>query len=183
MMLPPTANVWVRCATASLLAAVIGCQNGPARTAPAATAVNRPANVMSARTLDVMAVALADELKDCPADQVVFIGTGLDGADPPDELLRRLRATHRFARPASEARYPKRGEKEAVDTYRGVEDPTTGHRTSVYRAEIIEWESDTKVRMNVGRYGGPLDAGGREVTLEWAGGVWSIESTGRSWVS
>ncbi len=67
--------------------------------------------------------------------------------------------------------------------FRGVEDPATGKRTRIYWAEIKEWISDSKVRLDVGGWTGPLDGGGGICVFEQLNGVWEFTEMEEGWSS
>ena len=131
----------------------VGCHQAvtsvPAGGVPRPSAAKPDRVSVLPRTEAALEAALNNELKGLPHDTIAFVATGRERSDPPPELLTRLRHGHPNLKPASEARYPKAGERASPGRYRGVEDRVIGERASVYSATVIGWESARKVRVNV----------------------------------
>src|SRR4051812_38880334 len=144
-----------------------------------------PASVLPMRDAAVLEAALWDRLRDAERDTTIFISLGTvdDWQDPPPDFLRRLDDLPYRLKPVSKARLPKRGEMESPDRFRGVEDPATGKRSWIYWAEISNWVSDTKVRVYVGVWSGPLAGGGSTCVFELRDGKWVLTDTSGHWVS
>jgi hypothetical protein len=164
---------------------IAGCAHAPK---PASTQTTKPAPVstLSARDAVVLEAALRDRLKNGDDDQTIFLSVGsidTDWKDPPPEFFKRLGDLPYNFKPVSQARMPKDGEMESPNHFRGVEDPTTGKRSWIYWAEIKEWVSDTKVRVDVGAWSGPLTGGGGICVYELHGGKWVFTDVEDGWVS
>jgi hypothetical protein len=184
--------------TASVSLLPTACGRAPATepTTVAAVPVTLPAP--TARQLQISVVALSgkdaavleaafrENLARVKGERVIFISVGSirgDWKDPPTDFLQRLSGYPFQLRPVSAARFPRWGEMETPDRFRGIEDPETGKRSWIYWAEIKEWISDTKVRLDTGVWSGPLGGGGSTEIYELRDGRWiSTESDGH-WVS
>ena len=167
-----------------VLAGTAGCAR---RTAPE----TRPAGVLTtnalpARDADLLEAVLRDRLRHADANETVFISLGsidTNWKDPPPELLKRLSDLPYRFKPVSLARVPKPYEMESATRYRGIEDPATGKRSWIYWAEIKEWLSETKARVDVGLWSGPLGGGGSVNVFELRDGKWEVTGCEGSWVS
>jgi hypothetical protein len=141
---------------------------------------------LSARDAAVVEAALRDRLLYADARTTIFISVGSFGTgskDPPPDLLKRLGDLPYTLKPVSQARMPRAGEIESPDRFREVEDPATGKRSWIYWAHVKQRISDTKVRVNVGVWSGPLGGGGSICVFELRDGKWAFASMEASWVS
>jgi hypothetical protein len=141
---------------------------------------------LPARDAAVLEAALRDRLRGGDPGETVFISLGsIDTAwkVPPPDFLARLQDLPGCFKPISMARLPKGGEMETPNRYRGVEDPVTGKRSWIYWAEIKEWVSETKVRVDVGGWSGPLTGGGGIFVFELQDGRWVFTELEDGWMS
>lgn len=133
-----------------------------------------------------MEVALRDMLPMAKDEPVAFIALrwAKDGSpiDPPKSLLTRLAEIKPRVAPASEARLPMKGERVGT-RYRGVEDPQTGKPAKIFYAMVIRRHTADQIELQVGRYGGPLNANGYNAILERRKGKWILSSKRNHWVS
>jgi hypothetical protein len=170
---------------ASLLV-VAGCTHTPKVALQPTTAPTRAATTLSARDAAVLEAALRDRLKNAGDDRTIFLSVGsieTDWKDPPPDFFRRLSDLPYKFKPVSQARMPKDGEMESPNRFRGVEDPATGKRSWIYWAEIKQWVSDMKVRVDVGVWSGPLGGGGSICVFELRDGKWVFTDMEDGWVS
>lgn len=161
-----------------------------ATTAPETSpAMLAEAPALSEREAAVLEVALRETLPENDQAGTIFISLGSLASgwrDPPPQFLRRFNDLPYNVRPVSAARLPKPGEMvpdAPALRHRGVEDPATGQRSPIYWAEIIEWESETRVRIDTGSWTGPLGGGGMVLVYELRDGSWAIADILRGWVS
>ena len=171
--------------SALLVPQLTGCSRSPRPAPDAREPVSWPAP-LSARDADVLEAALRDSLRLASRDTTYFISLGSienGWRDPPPGFLDRLKDIPRRIRPVSAARLPKPYEMETPTRYRGVEDPETAKRSWIYWAEIVQWVSDTQVRVNTGVWSGPLGGGGAIETFELRDGRWESTGAKRHWVS
>jgi hypothetical protein len=141
---------------------------------------------LPARDAGVLEAALRDRLRNADAGTTIFISLGsieTEWKDPPPGFLKRLSDLPYRFKPVSQARMPKDGEMESPNRYRGVEDPATGKRSWIYWAAVKEWISDSKVRVDVGVWSGPLGGGGSVSVFELRDGKWEFTNMEGSWVS
>lgn len=160
-----------------------GCAHRPetaTQTAPA------PATALPARDAAVLEAALRDHLRKADADTTIFVSLGsirTGWKDPPPDFLKRLGDLPYRFKPVSQARMPKAGEMESPNRFRGVEDPATGKPSWIYWAAIKQWLSDTRVRVDVGVWSGPLGGGGSIYVYELREGKWVFTDIEGGWVS
>ena len=157
-------------------------------TAPSSQPTSRPAIVvanLSPKDAPIVEAAIRKSLSGVAADETAFVSLGVLGhwEDPSPEFLQRLDDLKLKLRPVSAARHPQRGERESTNRYRGIEDPDTGKRSYVHWAQVKEWLSDTKVRVDVGVWSGPLGGGGSTDIYELQGGKWQHTGSEDHWVS
>jgi hypothetical protein len=149
------------------------------------TSVRPPPGALPMRDAAVLEAALRGRLRGEERDTTIFISIGSieNWQDPPADFLARLSDLPYRFKPVSKARFPKHGEMESPNRLRGVEDPVIGKRTWIYWAEIKNWVSDTRVRVDVGVWSGPLGGGGSICVFELRGGTWVLTDTEGHWVS
>jgi hypothetical protein len=175
-----------------------GCVSATLETRPSENSVDpksvahppQDANLLPIATLtategDVLEAVFRHSLHAARTDEVVFISLGSDKwKDPDAQFLKRFGDLSCSVRPVSAARLPRIGEKDAPNRLRGVEDPATGKRSRIYFAEILEWTSNTRVRVKIGVYSGPLDASGGIAVYEKLQGRWGfVENEPIRWKS
>ena len=169
------------------LVVLVGAAGCAHRTAPATPAVGvAKTNTLPERDADLLEAVLRDRLRNADANETVFISLGsieTEWKDPPPEFFKRLGDLPYRFKPVSQARMPKHYEMESSTRYRGVEDPATGRRSWIYWAEIKEWLSDTKARVDVGVWSGPLGGGGSIRVFELRDGTWVVTGYEGHWVS
>ena len=167
-----------------LTAGAAGCGN---RSAPAARPARIPGTIaLPARDAALLEAVLRDRLRDADANTTIFISLGsieTDWKDPPPDFLNRLGDLPYRFKPVSQARMPKPFEMESPNRYRGIEDPATGKRSWICWAEIKEWLSETKARVDAGVWSGPLGGGGSVDIFELRDGKWEATGYEGSWVS
>ena len=169
----------------------VGCR----RTAtPAANDLARTSTgdtVREAEADEIREVVFRDLLERRPEGEICFISFGRkDGewVDAPDTFLRRLADLKAPLGKPSQARFPAFAEKEPDGRrYTPIRDRATGREASIYYVKITRWLSDTKVEVEAGRIGGPLDGGGYDAEVRKENGRWVLDrwpnGTFRGWVS
>jgi hypothetical protein len=171
-----------------IAALAIAAGRGPA-TAPSTAPSTQPSfqvAKISDREAAVLEAALRNSLRRSEGEGTIFISLGSTRRrwkDPPPRFITRFDDLKLKLRPVSAARHPKPGEMESPTRFRGVEDPATGKRSWIHWAEIKEWVSDTKVRVNVGVWSGPLGGGGSVDDYELRGDKWECTGSEEHWVS
>lgn len=167
------------------LVSVAGCAQ-ESKPPPMPTTTPAPVATLSARDADVLEAALRDRLENAGDDTTIFLSVGsieTDWKDPPPDFFKRLSDLPYKFKPVSQARMPKDGEMESPKRFRGVEDPTTGKRSWIYWVEIKRWVTDTKVRVDIGVWSGPLGGGGGIYVFELRDGKWVLTDMKGGWVS
>jgi hypothetical protein len=158
-------------------------------TGPTSQPSSRPVIVVAkppAKDAAVLEAALRETLSRAKPDETTFVSLGsvrTKWKDPPPEFLKRFDDLKLELRPVSAARHPERGEMESPNQYRGIEDPDTGKRSWVHWAEVTEWLSDTKARVDTGVWSGPLGGGGSTDIYELRDGKWLRTGSEGHWVS
>jgi hypothetical protein len=141
---------------------------------------------LAAKDAAVLEAVLRESLSGMWEERVIFISVGSIQSgwkDPPADFLQRLAGYPFQVRPVSAARFPRPGEKEGPNVLRGIEDPETGKRSWIHWAEIIQWVSDTKVRVDTGVWSGPLGGGGSTDVYELRDGRWVFTGSDGYWRS
>ena len=95
--------------------------------------------------------------------------------DPPEGFLDRCSKRRYQVKPASAL--PK------TDGYRREKNPRTGAPDGVYVVEIVQWISDTRVKIRGSYRRAAMWAAGYEVEVEIRDGQWRIVKSGAQWVS
>ena len=111
------------------------------------------------------------------SNRVVFLS--VDGSDPSDELMTRLRASGLAVNPASEAHYDQT--KSVLTGF--WTDPRSGRSAVHIDVGSIKWLFGDRVEVKSGLSCGPLCGGGGIYQLEKTKGRWAVAIYQNQWMS
>jgi hypothetical protein len=159
-----------------------GCQqhtSPPPRTPIPST---QPTDPHSAAKAEIREAAYRELLQKIPLGQTCYLSFGetKEGwIDPTNEFIARFADTGlRIGKPSQ-----MQLKQFAEPDNRHILDPSTHTAAYVYWVKFKEWLADDRVVVEIGRYGGPLDAFGEDGVMSRKNGRWIFEPIGSGWVS